>query len=172
MKRMRSHSTTATRGQVAIPDILFAVSLFMIILAGIYFFNNSIQASENNQIARDQLDTVSANIAEYLVKNPGTPSAWETLTDQNQTQFFGLAVKDRVLDPQKVITFVNLSNTSYDFVKQRLGISHFNFYLQFSGGTNLSAGQAPPVNADQSVVKRFTTLNGIETTVTLNVYAT
>ncbi len=144
----------------------------MIILAGIFFFQNTVEETTQRQYDRKTLDAFSANIAEYLVKNPGTPPQWESLSDKNAVQFFGLANNDRVLNPDKVVAFVNLGNTDYDFVREKLRISNFNYYVEFSGGANLSTGLAPSGNIQSSVVKRFTTINGIETTITVTLYET
>ena len=163
-------ATQTSRGQLSMPDTLLAVTIFLLILAGMFFYQNQISSATETELERRALDNSASNIAEFLIKNPGSPVAWETLSDFNTVVFFGLAQKDRVLDADKVVAFVNLSNTDYDFVKQKLGISHFNFYLQFSGGVNLSTGQLPPINAHISVVKRFVTINGNETTVALSVY--
>ncbi|QQR92816.1 MAG: hypothetical protein IPJ89_01060 [Candidatus Iainarchaeum archaeon] len=160
------------RGQAAIPDVMFAVTLFMIILAGIFYFQGSIERATELQFERKTLDTTTANVAEYLVKNPGTPSDWELLSDYNAVQFFGLALRDRVLDPDKLVAFVNLGNTNYDFLREKLRLSHFNYYIEFTGGANVATGLAPIGSVQSSVVRRFVTVNGIETTVTVTIYAT
>lgn len=160
-----------SRAQAAIPDVMFAVALFMIIIAGIFYFQGSIENATERQFERKTLDTMAANVAEYLVKNPGTPSEWESLSDYNATQFFGLAIRDRVLDPDKIVTFVNLGNTDYDFTREKLRLSHFNYYIEFTGGANLSTGLAPIGAVQSSVVRRFVTVNGVETTVTVTLYA-
>lgn len=163
---------SSARGQAAIPDVMFAVALFMIIIAGIFFFQTSVENATEVQFERKALDTTAANVAEYLVKNPGSPFEWELLSDYNSVQFFGLAIRDRVLDPEKVVAFVNTGNTDYDLVREKLRISHFNYYIEFTGGANLTTGLAPIGNTHASVVRRFVTINGIETTVTVTLYAT
>lgn len=161
---------TASPAQISMPDTLLAMSIFLLILAGMFFYQNQLTQAAQTELVRRALDNVASNAAEFIIKNPGTPSNWETLSDQNNVVFFGLAQKDRVLHSSKVVAFINLGNTDYELVRQRLGISPFNYYLQFSGGVNLTSGQLPPANAHISVVRRFVTINGMETTLTLSVY--
>ncbi len=164
------YALRSSRAQAAIPDVMFAVTLFMIIIAGIFYFQGSIEGATERQFERKTLDTTAANVAEYLVKNPGSPVDWESLSDYNAVQFFGLAIRDRVLDPDKVVAFVNLGNTDYYLVREKLRLSHFNYYIEFTGGANLSMGLMPIGSVQSSVVRRFVTVNGIETTVTVTLY--
>ena len=157
---------TSSPAQISMPDTLLAMSIFLLILAGMFFYQNQLSQATQTELVRRALDNVASNSAEFIIKNPGTPSNWETLFDQNSVVFFGLAQKDRVLQSSKVVAFINLGNTNYELVRQRLGISPFNYYIQFSGGVNLTSGQLPPANAHISVVRRFVTINGMETTLT------
>lgn len=158
------------RGQVSMPDVMFATIFFFLILAGLVSFSDNLQQSTQHSLDRRNLDIMAANVAEYIIKNPGTPTNWEQLSDQNQIVQIGLAQKDRVLRAEKVVAFVNMGNTDYANTRVRLNIPYYEFYAQFSGGTTLTTGQAPPSNADASVVTRFVTINGVETTFALTLY--
>jgi hypothetical protein len=157
-------------GQASLPDLLLATFLFFILLAGLVYYSNALQNDAQTVIIRRPLDASASNLAEYIIKNQGTPSNWETLSDANQIKQIGLAQKDRVLNPNKVVAFVNQGNLNYFSTKERMGISYYDFYVQFSGGISLSTGIAPPPNKNASVVQRLVTLNGAETKFTLTLY--
>ena len=160
------------RGQVSMPDVLLATSFFLLLLVGMITYSETLHSTVSNQLSRNTLDVTAANLAEYIIKSPGIPIDWETVQDVNNVDLFGLAQKDRVLDPVKVVRFVNLGNLNYSFMQQKLNVSPFNFYIQFTGGVTLSSGIPPPGNAQISVVKRFATINGKDTTITLTLYDT
>lgn len=158
------------RAQVSMPDILFATILFFLLLAGLYSYSQNLQSSAESGLERRNIDSVASNVAEFIIKNPGTPSNWETIGDINAISQIGLAQKDRVLRPEKVVAFVNYANTQYTQTKVLLSIPQYEFYIQFSGGATLAAGQAPSSGGTASVVQRLVTINGIETTFKLTVY--
>lgn len=159
-----------SRGQATLPDVLLATFLFLLILVGILTYAQQTQNSAQDTVNRQSLDGITSNIAEFIIKNPGIPSNWELLGDINAVTQFGLAQKDRVLDSQKVVLFINYSNLDYTTVKSRLNIPAYEFYVEFSGGATLTAGQYPPANRPVSVVQRLVTINGVETTFVLMVY--
>jgi hypothetical protein len=159
-----------SRAQATLPDILMATILFLLILVGIMTYAQNTQHAAQETVNRQSLDAVSSNIAEFIIKNPGIPSNWELLSDITQVTQFGLAQKDRVLDPQKVVAFINYTNFDYTATKTLLHIPAYEFYVEFSGGATLNAGQSPPGNRPVSVVQRLVTINGVETTFTLTVY--
>lgn len=158
------------RGQATLPDLLFATLLFLLLIVGVYSFAQNTQLSAQGTIDRRALDGITSNVAEFIIKNPGNPSNWETLGDVNQVSYFGLAQKDRVLDPDKVVAFVNYGNLQYEETKTRLNIPQYEFYITFSGGVTLATGQSPPGTTSASVVSRLVTVNGIETTIQVTVY--
>lgn len=158
------------KGQATLPDLLFATFLFMVLLAGLYYYTQSLQSDASDQLDRRSMDVQASNLAEFIIKNPGTPTNWETLGDTSQIEQIGLAQKDRVLDSGKVVAFVNLGNLDYPTAKSKLQLSAFDFYVVFSGGANLTTGVQPSANKNASVVQRLVTINGVETTVTLTLY--
>lgn len=151
------------------PDVLFASILFMVLLVGMLYYANTLQTQGQDFTDRHYLDISTANLAEYLIKNPGTPINWEE-GDWNAVTQIGLAQKDRVLSPTKVLTFVNQGNLDYNGTKSRLNIAYYDFYATFSGGVNLTTGNIPPATHGTSVVERFVTVNGVETIFTLTLY--
>lgn len=159
-----------SRGQATLPDVLMATFLFLLILLGILTYAQNTQLAAQGSVNRQNLDSITSNISEFIIKNPGIPYNWELLGDINSVTQFGLAQKDRVLDPTKVVAFINYANLNYSDVKTRLNIPGYDFYVEFSGGATLDAGQYPPFNRPVSVVQRLVTINGIETTFKLMVY--
>lgn len=172
MKKKSTHDyfCTRSRAQATLPDILLATILFLLILVGILTYAQNTQTAAQDTVGRQRLDGVTSTIAEFIIKNPGIPSNWELLNDINAVTQFGLAQKDRVLDSQKVVAFINYANLDYTAVKTRLNIPGYEFYVQFTGGTTLNAGQYPPADKPVSVVQRLVTINGIETTFKLMIY--
>lgn len=158
------------RAQASLPDLLFATFLFFILLAGLYYYTQSLQSESREKLDRRTLDVLSSNLAEFIIKNPGTPINWHELSDQNQIVQIGLAQKDRVLNPDKVVALVNMGNLDYDAAKSRLRLPYYEFYMTFVGGVDLETGVQPPANKNASVVQRLVTINGVETTFTLTLY--
>ncbi len=159
-----------SRGQATLPDVLMATFLFLLILLGILTYAQNTQTAAQGTVDRQSLDSITSNISEFIIKNPGIPTNWELLGDINSVSQFGLAQKDRVLDPTKVVAFINYTNLNYSEVKTRLNIPGYDFYVEFSGGATLNAGQFPPFNRPVSVVQRLVTINGVETAFELMVY--
>ncbi len=156
--------------QASLPDLLFATFLFFILLAGLYYYTQSLQSEAQERLDRRTLDVLSSNLAEFIIKNPGTPVNWHELSDQNQIVQIGLAQKDRVLNPEKVVALVNMGNLDYANTKTRLHLPYYEFYMTFSGGVDLETGIEPSANKNASVVQRLVTIDGVETTFTLTLY--
>ncbi|MEK6971055.1 MAG: hypothetical protein AABW68_05225 [archaeon] len=156
--------------QASLPDLILATFLFFILLAGLYYYSQSIQQDAQDRLDRRTLDALTSNLAEFIIKNPGTPTDWETIEDTNQIQQIGLAQKDRVLNPQKVVALINMGNLEYATAKQLLRIPYYEFHLALEGGVDLETGIEPPANKNTSVVQRLVTINGVETTFTLTLY--
>lgn len=156
--------------QASLPDLLFATFLFFILLAGLHYYTQSLQSESQERLDRRTLDVLSSNLAEFIIKNPGTPSNWHELADQNAIVQIGLAQKDRVLDPEKVVALVNMGNLDYSNTKARLRLPYYEFYMTFVGGVDLETGIQPAANKNASVVQRLVTIDGVETTFTLTLY--
>jgi hypothetical protein len=139
--------------------------------AGMISFSQIIQTGSETSISRKTLDITASNVAEFIIKNPGTPANWHTLSDFNSVTALGLAQKDRVLNAAKVVSFINQSNSNYEAVKEKLNISQYDFYATFEGGASLAGGAAPPGSANISVVRRLVTINGAETKFTFTLYS-
>ncbi|MFH0969855.1 MAG: hypothetical protein V1776_00105 [Candidatus Diapherotrites archaeon] len=158
------------KGQASMPDLLFSVLFFLLLLAGFFYYSDSLQDASTSLADRRVLDATASNLAEFIIKNPGAPSNWEHMGNLNSVEQIGLAQKDRVLSPEKVVAFVNYGNLEYEQTKIALSLPYYDFYVEFSGGISLSTGLAPGVNKNASVVQRLVTINGVETQVTLTLY--
>jgi hypothetical protein len=156
--------------QASLPDLLFATFLFFILLAGLYYYTQSLQSESQERLDRRTMDVLASNLAEFIIKNPGTPVNWHQLADSNQIVQIGLAQKDRVLNSQKVVALVNMGNLDYSSTKSRLRLPYYEFYMTFEGGADLNTGVQPPANKNASVVQRLVTIDGVETTFTLTLY--
>ncbi len=167
---MMQKKVCAQRGQATLPDVLLATFIFLLILVGLYSYAQNVLLSSEETLERRSLDVVTANTAEFILKNPGLPTNWEELNDISLVTQFGLAQKDRVLDQDKVVAFVNYGNLSYAETKTKLNIPQYDFYAQFEGGISLSTGLPPAGTIPTSVVQRLVTINGVETIFTLTLY--
>lgn len=156
--------------QASLPDLLFATFLFFVLLAGLYYYTQTLQSEAQDRLDRRTMDVLASNLAEFIIKNPGTPVNWHTLNDVNQIVQIGLAQKDRVLDPEKVVMMVNMGNLDYTTAKSKLRLPYYEFYMTFDGGVDLVTGVQPPANKNASVVQRLVTIDGVETTFTLTLY--
>jgi len=150
--------------------ILLAILLFFIFIwNGLAMRWNSV-----NEYRQMQFDSLFA--AEALMSTTGHPSNWETLPAINSTTVdsLGLVNGRNELNNLKLEKLVSINSTSYSFVKDRLGLSRYEFGLRI---TNLAKDStyhdfgrfAGPLN-NSVVFERLGMLNGSVVLVHLEVW--
>ncbi len=163
------------KAQIMTWDVMVASSIFLLSFGAIYYvWNVSIIEMERSEKAYDMRE-VSTRSIEQLIRTPGVPEDWGW--DEMNKSVIGLAkldttfgskkVLDRVLDPEKVLSFIYLINTTYNVnegIKYRLGIQDYEFYLKITclNTTHCLSGfhvDIPDTNITCLNGKKFTIVN-------------
>ncbi len=166
-------------GQIFSTDILIAILIFIVILAGIIwlgdFVNEKISYNEN----RRNMAVMAAYAASGIMETPGSPEDWNELAegDFNETNVLSLGLADSELgawqlDSGKVYRLEELYPSRYETLKMLVGLrgADYEFQLRISpeGMIPVSVGLLPELNSSNViVVERHALLNGSYTNITL-----
>ncbi len=118
-----------TKGQFFSPDLIIATGIFIFGLVLFWSGSNVIFQQINLFNSRIEVDEVAHSLLNSLVLSSGQPINWEnySLSDINS---FGLVHENNVLDANKIVSLVNLLNSSdYALVKQKLGLGKYSLQL-------------------------------------------
>ena len=167
------------RGQMFSTDMLIAVIIFVIILAGVIwlgdFVNEKISYNEN----RRGMAVMAGYAASGLVETTGSPADWENLSDSNfnETNVLSLGLVDEdggawELDFAKLARLGSLYPSKYETLKKLLGLrgADYEFQLVISPENlaPVSIGIVPELNSSNIiVVERDALVNGGYANVTL-----
>jgi hypothetical protein len=156
------------RGQVSSVELLLAYFVFFIVFTLVVsMWVGTLKEVNSGERERDFEDAAS-RMSEKLVKTRGLPADWtaETVTA------VGLADEPRILNTQKVLGFINLTNDSasgdcgyseYECNKELLGIGKYDFNFSIEDldgavveldGVNLASGRTPIDETDRLTVIR------------------
>lgn len=166
------------RAQVSSGELVVAYFIFFLVLALVITrWSETIGDIEESE-GLYNLESVSVDIAEKLVRTRGVPSRW----DIENVSVIGLAEEPRVLNPEKVLIFLDMMNDSafnnppcndatisnYECNKPLLGIGKYDFYftLKDINGSIMDvenksgfAGREPPGDIEGLTVTRTAILN-------------
>jgi len=160
------------KGQGIAIDFLFAVMIFLLVLnASLTLIDsNNSTAMDKNLIG--ELQATTSQSVDALVRTEGSPKDWQNRSI-DEAVIIGLAKSDRVLDNDKVNTFITWSKTysssDYNMVKTLL-LSGYDFHFKIGG---LEAPEAkPPIWNDMTAVriKRIVNFNGEEAIAEFTIY--
>ncbi len=137
------------KAQVSSIDALVAILLF----TGVYVF--LMNAYGNIQVTPDEFDELvvkTAFVNSRLLSSPGEPSNWT----QASVLQLGLALNRVVIEPDKLASFLNLSQTNLSRTTELLGIQGYRFYFNLThlNGSTLSIN-APSFNGSAVVGSDF-----------------
>jgi len=139
------------KGQTVAVDLAFAIFIFLLIAGGItWVWSNKATEAENSFYA-DEMQLLAEKALDRLIVNKGQPEDWET-KGIDQTEFIGLAKRDRLLDEDKVAMLVKMSQgtSKSDFLTDVAGVWKFeddlydelrNYDGTFEGTANYEVGQ-------------------------------
>ena len=141
------------KGQAVLID--FAVGFLLFILAlGFINAQFDLKIDSANEKANLKEMRLKADFAlDFLVKSQGEPNNWESLTI-DELEKPGLATKDRLLSEAKLSSFSNFSS-DYESMKSKLELEAYDFFFEFSGVDDVTAGLQAQSNANQIVVERI-----------------
>ncbi len=117
------------KGQFFSPDLLIAISIFLVILGFFFYSSNSVFSQIDFFEIKKDADEVSHSTMNILVYSPGVPFNWEekSLADTN---LFGLALNRNVISQEKLVALITDLNNSYSQTKSKLGFGRYDFKLQ------------------------------------------
>ncbi|MFH1391221.1 MAG: hypothetical protein ABIH20_02825 [Candidatus Diapherotrites archaeon] len=156
------------KGQAVLMD--FAMGFLLFVFAWLFLTTQfDIRLAEELNESDVRVMAVKADSAiDYLVKSPGIPSAWESLSITSLKKT-GLAVTDRDLSQQKLTAFQDFSS-NYNELRRSLGFEEYDFYFEFQGIDDFNSGIQPDANVNQVAVKRIVSYKGGVATATLKIY--
>ena len=154
------------RGQTVLIDFSLAVFIFFIAFAFLTIFWVDNIEEKTRETRFFDMD-LKANIAsEILVKSRGSPVNWHEL-NTSQIDFIGLAFRERSIDEQKLNAFKIME---YNISRELLNISEYDFYFDFIGEDNVTAGLPPIANVDSITVTRIVEYKGSEAIARITLY--
>lgn len=111
------------KSQIVSTDLFFAVSVFVIIIAMIFFSWNLYYERIDERIIYGDMMANAFQVSDLLVKSKGTPSLWNS----TNVSVVGLASSDRNISSQKLHSFINVP---YDELKKLFNIERYEFYFR------------------------------------------
>ena len=166
------------RAQISSGELLVAYFIFFLVLTLVITrWSETIKGIEESEDLYN-LESVSVDIAEKLVRTRGVPSGWGI----ENVSVIGLAEEPRVLSPEKVLIFLDMMNDSafnnppcndptisnYECNKPILGIRKYDFYftlrdingsiIEIENKSGLT-GREPPEDTEGLAVTRTAILN-------------
>jgi hypothetical protein len=133
------------KAQIFTWDIILATVIFLIVLGTILFLWTDTIEDIDAADTEYELSWLATAVSEQLARTPGTPDNWALSPNIGNITVLGLAstkrigndtkTLDRVLDPDKVIAFINLTQkpNGYSPLRNRLfGTGKYDFYVELS----------------------------------------
>lgn len=133
--------TLNRKAQVFTWDLIFAMFIFFMVLGMLFYLWADILEKMTKSETEYELSWLSTAVSEQLVRTAGVPHNW-TLNPDNIT-VIGLAYSEtlgnsttvlgRVLDPDKLMHFINITQNNYPAVRNKLiGSGQYDFYAVIS----------------------------------------
>jgi len=122
-------------------DIVFAIIMFFIVLGIlIYLWSDMVEKTKSLEIEYE-ISWLSTAVSEQLVRTLGIPYNWTKDPESDNIIVIGLAdsetienstkVLDRILDPDKLMHFINITQNNYPAVRNKLfGSGKYDFYAE------------------------------------------
>lgn len=133
------------KAQIFTWDIILATVIFLGVLATILFLWNDTISDLEASDTEYEVGWLATAVSEQLARTPGSPTNWTYAPNVYNITVLGLAdtkqigndtkTLDRVLDPDKVVSFINLTKRSDDYAPLRnrlFGTGKYDFYVEIS----------------------------------------
>jgi hypothetical protein len=118
-----------------------------------------------------QLKSKAFRATEYLIKSPGQPQGWTSLT---MVQKIGLASQPYVLDSAKIDELMSECKKNYELVREKLWLTGHEFRLRIGNDYCCSQVECEamhiPVQAIKVSAGRWVSLQGIPTILVLELW--
>ncbi len=122
----------SSKGQIWSTDFIAAVLALTFILLLFFLLWNGINIRWHNSIDYWQMQAAAVFASEALVSTPGDPGTWEQLDDIEDSYAIGLVNGRNELNERKIIRLVSENDTSYRFVKERLGVQRYELGIRIT----------------------------------------
>ena len=164
------------KGQGIAIDFLFAVLVFLLVLNAsmILIDSNNSTATDKNLIG--ELQSTASQAMDTLVRPEGLPTNWQNRSI-DEASLIGLAKRDRVLDSDKINTFMtwaeDYSDVTGDYNKVKtLLLSGYDFHFKIGDlEAPLEINQPGNWNDMTAVrIKRIVNFNGGEAIAEFTIY--
>jgi|WetSurMetagenome_2_1015567.scaffolds.fasta_scaffold05839_2 hypothetical protein len=133
------------KAQIFTWDIILATVIFLIVLGTILFLWTDTLEDIDAADTEYELSWLATAVSEQLARTPGSPYNWTQSPNIGNITVLGLAdteqignetiTLDRVLDPDKIVAFIDLAQKSngYSPLRNRLfGTGKYDFYVEIS----------------------------------------
>ncbi len=144
------------RGQAAVTDLFIAISVFIILITITTLTWNLYNIRLTSRFDYDEMMLKGFQVSDLLVKSKGTPADWHTnynITTPRGSPadiippiVLGLSDNERVLSPERVDSFKDISDSNPQIVKDALRINLYNYYFVIrnqTGAPLLNSGNFP-----------------------------
>jgi len=157
-KTLDCRSKTA-KGQIFSTDLMFAASVFLILLAFVWYSWDDMQYDINRKLELSDMQNYALSISDALVMTSGSPHNW-TLDAEN-AQSIGLVTLPRQISQDRLDALVALP---YDAQREKLGSGRFDFWLAIktANGAVLSSTGSTPAGNMQVGLERIVVQDGEE----------
>lgn len=135
------------RGQAAVTDLFIAISVFIILITIITLTWNLYNIRLTSRLDYDEMMLKGFQVSDLLVKSKGVPANWQnnynkttprqTPADINPPQIIGLADNERILSPEKIDAFKDISDANPQIVKDALKVNLYNYYFVIRNQTGV-----------------------------------
>src|SRR3989344_3907752 len=141
--------SSQTKGQAAVTDLFIAISVFIILITITTLTWNLYNIRLTSRFDYDDMMLRGFQVSDLLVKSKGIPPDWHisynttypnprgSNADIKPLQLIGLADNERVLSPQRVDAFKDISDANPQIVKDALNINLFNYYFVIRNQTGI-----------------------------------
>ena len=130
------------KGQLFSLDLVASVVIFIILFAFIISLWNLYSTRLSENIYSEELQLLSFQITDLLVKSQGEPTNWEN--NPENVSVIGLKLNPNYLDSNKINAFLTLD---YNLTKELFNIERFDFnfkILDLNGNTISETGLSSP----------------------------
>ncbi len=134
--------TSNTKGQAAVTDLFIAISVFIILITITTLTWNLYNIRLTSRFDYDEMMLKGFQVTDLLVKSKGIPADWHITynrttprprppnsADINTPRIIGLADNERILSPERIDAFKDISDAHPQIIKDALKINQYNYYF-------------------------------------------
>jgi len=144
------------RGQIFSTDLIFAVSVFLLLLAFVWYSWDDLNYEMDRKMELSEMKQRALDISDALAMASGSPDNWAL--DPEGANSIGLVTLPRQLSDEK---WSALAGMDYKDQKGLLGVGRFDFWLAVkSGGAVLNSTGLEPAGDFRVGIERAVIRNG------------